>query len=236
MATGAKVNEQVGNVRDDVESQVGHEHFGFDDGVSQPGVRGRASGADDDFITDRYVDRSQFPAAALYGYPGQDLVWPGEFVIGYPQTGPDPLIPGPVLEPSPWWMRNGSYLVYRRLLQDVGLFWRTMRDEAERLATLPGFDKMDEKRLRPGWSDVGRAERPSFGCPRATTKIWARRSSPTTTSASIPTRSPEAHRRQGPVSAGRGGSGRTDVPACRTHPQGEHARCALGYGRTQLHL
>ncbi|MET4086925.1 Dyp-type peroxidase [Bradyrhizobium sp. S3.5.5] len=147
VATGAKINEQVGNVRDDVEGQVGHEHFGFDDGVSQPGVRGRASGADDDFITDRYVDRSQFPAAALYGYPGQDLVWPGEFVIGYPQTGPDPLIPGPVLEPSPWWMRNGSYLVYRRLLQDVGLFWRTMRDEAERLSTLPGFDKMDEKTL-----------------------------------------------------------------------------------------
>ncbi len=36
VATGAKINEQVGNVRDDVEGQVGHEHFGFDDGVSQP--------------------------------------------------------------------------------------------------------------------------------------------------------------------------------------------------------
>jgi Dyp-type peroxidase family len=147
VAIGASVEEQVGDIRDDIKGEVGHEHFGFDDGVSQPGIRGRASDAVDDFITDRYVDPSQFPAAALYGYPGQDLVWPGEFVIGYPQTGPDPLIPGPVLEASPWWMRNGSYLVYRRLLQDVGLFWRTMRDEAERLSVLPGYEKMDDTTL-----------------------------------------------------------------------------------------
>jgi Dyp-type peroxidase family len=141
---GAKVQRQVGDVRDDVEGQEGHEHFGFDDSVSQPGIRGRASDDTEDFITERYVNRSQFPAAALFGYPGQDLVWPGEFVIGYPQTGPDPLIPGPVVEPSPWWIRNGSFLVYRRLLQDVGLFWRTMRDEAERLSHLPGYDKLND--------------------------------------------------------------------------------------------
>jgi Dyp-type peroxidase family len=144
---GAKVQRQVGDVRDDVEGGTGHEHFGFDDGVSQPGIRGRASEAPEDFVTDRYVDRSQFPAAALFGYPGQDLVWPGEFVIGYPATGPDPLIPGPEHEPSPWWTRNGSFLVYRRLLQDVGLFWRTMRDEAERLSQLPGYAGLDDVTL-----------------------------------------------------------------------------------------
>ena len=143
----AKITRQPGSVRDDAKGQKGHEHFGFDDGVSQPGIRGRASADPADFITDRHVARSQFPAAALYGYPGQDLVWPGEFVIGYPQTGPDPLIPGPVVEPSPWWTRNGSFLVYRRLLQDVGLFWRTMREEANRLSALPGFEKMDEDTL-----------------------------------------------------------------------------------------
>jgi Dyp-type peroxidase family len=144
---GGKVQGQVGDVRDDVEGQKGHEHFGFDDGVSQPGIRGRASDDPRDFITERYVNRSQFPAAALFGYPGQDLVWPGEFVIGYPQTGPDPLIPGSVVEPSPWWTRNGSFLVYRRLLQDVGLFWRTMRAQAERLSQLPGYDQLDNVTL-----------------------------------------------------------------------------------------
>jgi Dyp-type peroxidase family len=160
---GSKVLRQAGDVRDDVEGQTGHEHFGFDDGVSQPGIRGRASDRPGDFITERYVDRSQFPAAALFGYPGQDLVWPGEFVIGYPQTGPDPLIPGPVIEPSPWWTRNGSFLVYRRLLQDVGLFWRTFRDEAQRLSHMPGYDKIDDITLAsrlvgrwPSGAPVGR--------------------------------------------------------------------------------
>jgi len=147
VAIGGKVQRQAGDVRDDVKDESGHEHFGFDDGVSQPGIRGRASDKPDDFITERYVEPSQFPAAALFGYPGQDLVWPGEFVIGYPQTSPDPLIPGPVLEPAPWWTRNGSFLVYRRLLQDVGLFWRTMRDEAARLSRLPGYDKLDDLTL-----------------------------------------------------------------------------------------
>jgi hypothetical protein len=144
---GATVQLQAGDVRDDVEGQAGHEHFGFDDGVSQPGIRGRASEMANDFITDRYVAPSQFPASALYGYPGQDLVWPGEFVIGYPQASPDPLIPGPPLEPVPPWTRNGSFLVYRRLLQDVGLFWRTMRAEVARLAQLPGFRGLDEGNL-----------------------------------------------------------------------------------------
>ena len=40
-----------------------------------------------------------------------------------------------------------TFLVYRRLRQDVGLFWRTMRDEAMRLAGLPGFAGMGEDRL-----------------------------------------------------------------------------------------
>jgi len=163
----ASVERQVGHIRDDVKGEAGHEHFGFDDGVSQPGIRGRASSEPNDFITDRYVDRSQFPASALFGYPGQDLVWPGEFVIGYPQSGPDPLIPGPILNPTPTWTRNGSFLVYRRLLQDVGLFWRTMREEAKRLSKLPGFEKLDDislaSRLVGRWPSGAPVERTPDG-------------------------------------------------------------------------
>ncbi|MFM0336858.1 Dyp-type peroxidase [Paraburkholderia fungorum] len=164
---GATVECQVGHVRDDVRGEAGHEHFGFNDGVSQPGIRGRASNDRRDLITDRHVHDSQFPAAALFGYPGQDLVWPGEFVIGYPKSGPDPLIPGPVLEPAPSWTRNGSFLVYRRLLQDVGLFWRTMRDEAERLSQRPGFATMDDvalaSRLVGRWPSGAPVERTPGG-------------------------------------------------------------------------
>jgi Dyp-type peroxidase family len=135
---------EEGNVRDDL---PGHEHFGFDDGVSQPGMRGRASDAADDFITNRYIAAKQQPERQLFGYPGQDLVWPGVLVIGHGGTSPDPIMPGPTAPYSPDWMRNGSFLVFRRLRQDVGLFWRTMRDEAARLAQLPGFSAMTDEVL-----------------------------------------------------------------------------------------
>jgi Dyp-type peroxidase family len=141
---GAATTVQQGDIRPDLR---GHEHFGFDDGVSQPGIRGRASAGADDFITARHVAESEFPAFALYGYPGQDLVWPGEFVIGYPRTSPDPLVPGPIEPARPVWTRNGSFLVYRRLAQDVGAFWSTMRDEAQRLAKLPGFEALSDLTL-----------------------------------------------------------------------------------------
>ena len=126
-----------GDVREDL---PGHEHFGFDDGVSQPGIRGRASDAADDFITERHVSDKQEPEHSLFGYPGQDLVWPGVLVLGHPATSPDPLVPGIPSPAVPGWTRNGSFLVFRRLRQDVGLFWRTMRQEADRLAGLPGFE------------------------------------------------------------------------------------------------
>ncbi len=103
--------------------RIGKEHFGFQDGISQPGVRGRLSPDPDSFLTPRVIDPSHTPQAWLYGLPGQDLVWPGEFILGYPGSAADPLIPGAVKLPGPQWSRNGSYLAFRRLRQDVAAFW-----------------------------------------------------------------------------------------------------------------
>lgn len=144
------VYREDGDIRTDHWGSVdmrGHEHFGFDDGVSQPGIRGRASEAEDDFVTPRTIDPVAVPDRWLYGLPGQNLVWPGEFVIGYPASSADPLMPGNVRQCGPAWTANGSFLVFRRLRQDVGLFWRTMRDEAARLATQPGFEGMTDEKL-----------------------------------------------------------------------------------------
>ncbi len=102
--------QQQGNARVD---QPGHEHFGFDDGVSQPGVR-------NDLVTP--------PAQGDpdKGMPGQDRLWPGEFVLGYPQQtgdakpdGTPVTTPGPVAKSGPRWTVDGSYLVFRRLAQNV---------------------------------------------------------------------------------------------------------------------
>lgn len=108
---------QPGRARPDL---PGHEHFGFKDGISQPGVRGVNTPDDPIGNPDQ-------------GHPGQDLLWPGEFVLGYAtqipkakKGGGDGLNPdpGPDSKSGPTWTRDGSYVVFRRLRQDV-----------------PGFDK-----------------------------------------------------------------------------------------------
>jgi Dyp-type peroxidase family len=113
---------------------TGHEHFGFLDGVSQPGVRGRVSADPSDVLTPR-----QNPDDPDQGKPGQDLLWPGEFIFGY--TGQDPQKPvpepGPVIEGGPSWSHNGSLLVIRRLRQDVGEFHRFLHAKAAAMGLPP---------------------------------------------------------------------------------------------------
>lgn len=100
---------EVGQDRVD---QPHHEHFGFLDGISQPGVRG--------------VTQSHDPVGnPSQGDHGQDLLWPGEFVLGHPTQDARPgadggfTAPGPVSTTGPSWATNGSFVVFRRLRQDV---------------------------------------------------------------------------------------------------------------------
>lgn len=87
------------------------EHFGFRDGVSQPVLAGDPHRG---HVSER------------------DLIAPGEFLLGYPneyrQTSPSPrLASGEDLG------KNGSYLVFRKLEQDVAAFWRTFHEAARTL-------------------------------------------------------------------------------------------------------
>jgi len=106
---------------------AGHEHFGFLDGISQPGIRGRISDDPHDVLTVH-----QNPKDRGQGKPGQDLLWPGEFVFGYAGQDPDKPVaePGPVVEAGPEWARNGSFLVVRRLRQDVFALHKFLKDVA----------------------------------------------------------------------------------------------------------
>jgi len=105
----------------------GHEHFGFKDGVSQPGVRGMASAAANDFLTPRFIVSGPDRRSEFFGKPGQPLLWPGEFILGQQRQPEDPLSvdtnPGDTASDFPAWAVNGSYLVIRRLRQDVRAFW-----------------------------------------------------------------------------------------------------------------
>ncbi|MGW2388434.1 Dyp-type peroxidase [Streptomyces lydicamycinicus] len=77
----------------------GHEHFGYKDAISQPGVK--------DFHRE---DREN--PGVRDNRPGSTLVEPGEFVFGHQsESGAPP--------EAPMWMDNGSLQVVRRLRQDV---------------------------------------------------------------------------------------------------------------------
>jgi Dyp-type peroxidase family len=124
------------------ENRDGREHFGFKDGISQPGVRGHLSTPGNPLLTPRELDLSHHETDARYrdihepeySRPGQPLVWPGEFVHGYARQSPrhprEPLPPAPC---APGWTRNGSFLTYVQFRQDVEAFQQTVAEQAHKL-------------------------------------------------------------------------------------------------------
>ena len=105
------------------EERAGHEHFGFKDGVSQPGVRGFHPEDPDN------PDERQ-------GHPGTKMIAPGEFVIGYvSEVG---------AQESVEWMRDGSFQVFRRLSQDVAGWWAQVTRNG---LSLPSDDPMTQDLL-----------------------------------------------------------------------------------------
>jgi Dyp-type peroxidase family len=101
-ATAAASFQENGDVRPGLEK--GHEHFGWLDGVSQPGISG-----------------------LITPFPGQRLLDPGFFAFGY----------GPKANPPLPWMKNGSFMVFRRLKQLVPEFDQYQLTQAATLGTDP---------------------------------------------------------------------------------------------------
>ncbi len=122
------LHQEVGKVRSGPGAQgvdqSGHEHFGFADGVSQPGIKGLSA------------TQTQAPDK---GFPGQDLVAPGEFVFGkdYPNEQGTKDKPNTSTPPPHDWMTNGSYMVFRRLNQDVEAFRHYVKTSWQGLASGP---------------------------------------------------------------------------------------------------
>lgn len=106
----------------------GHEQFGFKDGVSQPGIRGVLP--DGTPLTPRVLPQDSDDDNPEFADVGKPLVCAGQFVLGYAQQLDDfPRLAGPPRPLgtdsnaiAPAWGKNGSFLVFRRLYQNVSAF------------------------------------------------------------------------------------------------------------------
>jgi Dyp-type peroxidase family len=98
------------------------EQFGFADGAAQPAIAG---------VSD---DTARGGGVPLAGDAWRALAL-GEFVLGYPDedtlVDPQKRLPSAPADPLG---RSGTYMVYRKLRQDVALFRRVLRDAAARFA------------------------------------------------------------------------------------------------------
>lgn len=100
-------------------SGYAREHFGFADGLAQPSIDDLKAGP-----TTRRGQGIPVRIGRERRAAWKDLA-PGEFVLGY--TDEDGVIPPAPGEPL---HRNGSFMVVRKLHQDVALFRRAMREAA----------------------------------------------------------------------------------------------------------
>ncbi|MCH0541879.1 Dyp-type peroxidase [Streptomyces sp. MUM 203J] len=91
----------------------GKEHFGFKDGISEPGVIG-------------FDEPDPENPEWVRGHPGTRLIPAGEFVVGEPRVGDRP-------HGLPEWARGGSFQVIRRLAQDVPGWWAQIAQRVKEL-------------------------------------------------------------------------------------------------------
>jgi Dyp-type peroxidase family len=125
------------------ERGAAREHFGFRDGVSEPAVRGLpvASRGDAFGPGDGTGAFRLNPDGPQYAAPGTPLIHAGSFVFGYPKQHPShPVRPWLPARAGPQWTDDGSYLVFRRLRQDVDRFEEFLAREGERVAAVMGWD------------------------------------------------------------------------------------------------
>jgi len=94
------------------------EHFGYTDGFAQPAIEGSSD------------DKARGGGVPLKRGGWRPLA-PGEFILGYPDedTRVDPKRRLPNAPAAPLG-RSGTYMVWRKLYQDVALWRRVMRDAA----------------------------------------------------------------------------------------------------------
>jgi Dyp-type peroxidase family len=100
----------------------GKEHFGFADGISQPTIEGLSSRKD---IPPNTIRAGEF----LLGYENEYGLYTDRPLLP-PGQDPGSILPVDPVTSQADFGRNGTYLVFRQLAQDVRGFWRFVHEAA----------------------------------------------------------------------------------------------------------
>jgi Dyp-type peroxidase family len=116
----------------------GKEHFGYSDGVSSPYFKG--CGENPRFVIGGGKPTGEDPSTAA----GWEPLEAGEFVFGHAdEAGAYPEAPGP-----PLFSRNGTFMVYRKLHENVGSFNKFIEAEGKKF---PGGKEAFAAKLSGRW-------------------------------------------------------------------------------------
>jgi deferrochelatase/peroxidase EfeB len=134
------------------------EHFGFTDGIGDPVFYGQYSGED---------ERTKVQGnGALDGKGNWRPLATGEFLLGYPDEAQE--IAGAAMPLD--FSRNGTFMAYRKLHQNVAAFTAFMDETVEQFGAVAGIENVDHARetlmakMAGRWSD---------GVPLSRAPTWA---------------------------------------------------------------
>jgi len=141
--SAASIFADIGGVK----IPTGKEHFGFTDGIGDPVFKGQLSPNEE---KERVKGRGKWMSATK----GWEPIATGEFLLGHPDESQE--LPPTATPPN--FMHNGSFMVYRKLHENVGTFNQVVDDEAERYAAVMGIDLAEARetlraKMVGRWSD-----------------------------------------------------------------------------------
>lgn len=129
-AQGDKPYQDASAVFETIEGQnlpTAKEHFGFTDGIGNPVFEGQLP---KELEAEAVIGRGK-----LMGKGWQPLAT-GEFILGHPDESQEL----PPMAPPPEFMRNGTFIAFRKLHENVGSFDEVVREEAKSYAAVMEVD------------------------------------------------------------------------------------------------
>jgi Dyp-type peroxidase family len=123
------------------------EYFGFTDGIGDPVFKGQLPPEEEQ---QRVKGRGKWMSARA----GWEPLATGEFLLGHPDESQE--LPPTAMPPN--FMHNGSFMVYRKLHENVGSFQQVIDEEAARYAAVMDVDLAEARETLRGkmvgrWSD-----------------------------------------------------------------------------------